>query len=527
MARNAKRQLVKKLSRNLILMGHTLAPNAFGLRTPDFHYDVAKKLMDTSLKRLAIQYPRDHAKSTLAAEMLPIWHLFLQHVFTQTERGTRFVVIISKTQREAKRRVRTIKSVLEDRSAPTGQTPFTDLFGDWGEATARKWAEQEVVLKDGSTIISTGWSQQGRGLKVEHQRPSLIVIDDPEDENNTRTPEAMEKHLDWLLSALEPATSKQGRTILIGTPIRQNSMVRELEDAEEWTSIKYRALYEEDGERKAIWPEKYSVEQLGEKLESMRQLGREHLWYKEYQCQIVQGDDSPIGVSDFHYWDGHVETVSDGPLTRHFLHVTHRGKDDAGRPVPLQEEEVIPVVVTMGVDPASSTSSRADYSTIVPVAWDAEGNAYVVPYFRDRVSPLDHAEAIYDYYQRLSPIRSRVESDGYQTMLREYLNDPRHFEDRIPGLEAKETAGQTGQGKEDRHLGLQFLFTKGHVHIQPQMTTFRDEWVLMGDASHDDLRDGFWWAHRCKREPTHTLDDHNPSQLSRARRVEPTDPMLA
>jgi hypothetical protein len=49
----------------------------------------------------------------------------------------------------------------------------------------------------------------------------------------------------------------------------------------------------------------------------------------------------------------------------------------------------------------------------------------------------------------------------------------------------------------------------------------------MGDASHDDLRDGFWWAHRYKREPTHTLDDRDPSQLSRRRRVEPTDPMLA
>jgi len=284
MADNARKQLQKKLSRDLILMGRVLAPNAFGLSTPDFHHDVKKVLMDVSKKRVALQWARDHAKSTLGAELLPVWHIFFQHVFEQKQRDTRFVVIISKTQREAKRRLRTIKSIITDGSAPEGETPFSDLFGDWGEKTARKWAEQEVILKDGTTIISTGWSQQGRGLKIEHQRPSLIVIDDPEDENNTKTAEAMEDHLEWLLSALEPATSDEGRTILIGTPIRQRSMVRVLHDADDWHSLKYTTPYEEDGELKALWPERMSVEELEQKRRNLKKIGREELFYKNYKC---------------------------------------------------------------------------------------------------------------------------------------------------------------------------------------------------------------------------------------------------
>jgi hypothetical protein len=351
------------------------------------------------------------------------------------------------------------------------------------------------------------------------------VVDDPEDENNTKSPAAMDDNLEWLLSVLEPATSVDGRTVLIGTPIRQKSLVRVLHDADDWKSVKYKALYEEDGEKKSLWPEKYSVEDLEARLESMRAIGREELWYKNYQCQLRQGDDSPIGPEDFKYWDGHVETVTDGPLRRHFLHVTHRDRTDTGDPQRLQTEEVFPVTLTMGVDPASSTSRRADYSTIVVVAWTKEGHAYVVDYFRERVSPLDHAEAIYQMYQQYHPQRARVESDGYQTMLREYLNDPRHFDERIPGLSAKETAGQMGKEKVDRHLGLQFLFTKGYVHLKPHMTTFREEWVLMGDADHDDLRDGFWWAHRCKMEPTHTTDLRDEKQR-RSYGPAPKDPML-
>jgi len=212
-------------------------------------------------------------------------------------------------------------------------------------------------------------------------------------------------------------------------------------------------------------------------------------------------------------------------MVRHFLHVTHRGRTDRGDPDPLREDEVIPVVLTMGVDPASSTRTQADYSTVVVVAWTSGGDAYVVDYFRERVDPMDHAHEIMRMYEQYRPLQSRVESDGYQTMLRSYLNSD-HFDQRIPGLEIKETAGQTGADKEDRHLGLQYLFCNGHVHIKPHMHAFREEWVLMGDAAHDDLRDGFWWADRCKMEPSHSEEVRDERELRRSRRVGPKDPML-
>jgi len=177
----------------------------------------------------------------------------------------------------------------------------------------------------------------------------------------------------------------------------------------------------------------------------------------------------------------------------------------------------------MGVDPASSTSSSADYSTIVMVAWTEHGEAYVVDYFRDRVDPLTHAQQIVEYYKRHRPIQSRVEQDGYQRMLASYLQSD-HFDVTIPGLGAdNQQAGQQGDAKVERHLGLQYLFCDTGVYVKPHMEAFREEWVLMDDAAHDDLRDGFWWADQCKMTPTHTAEER---ETGRRRRPAPRDPML-
>ena len=42
-------------------------------------------------------------------------------------------------------------------------------------------------------------------IKVGSQRPTLIIVDDPEDENNTKTAEAMESNLRWLLQSAVPS----------------------------------------------------------------------------------------------------------------------------------------------------------------------------------------------------------------------------------------------------------------------------------------------------------------------------------
>lgn len=515
-----KKGLLKRMARNMLTMGRVLVSDMFTLDSPEFHHELVRALQATRIKRLNIIAPRDHAKSSLAACLLPLWHLFFEDIFRAEERERKFVVLVSKTQKEAIRRLRTLKEIIESDT-------FTSLFGDWGKSTAQVWSKTETILKDGSTIIAVGTGQQARGLKEGHQRPTLIVLDDPEDEENTKTVERMEQNLEWLLQGLEPALDPEGRLVVIGTPQHQRSMVMMLRDYEAWTTKHFKALKEgEDGELEALWPERYSVEQLLEKRDNLKAIGRVHVFYREYQCQITQGGDSPFRPEHFSYWDGYVEVDDDGPLTKHYLHVTHRGRGDDGTAIPLDEEEILPVTVQMGADPASSVSKNADYSVIVPVAITPDEDIYVLPYFQDRVDPMVHADQIMQHYRRFKPITTRIEQDGYQRMLKSYLQSD-HFEERIPGLSLDTQAGKTKQSKEERHLGLQPLFAKGHIHIQPGMNAFFEEWTLFPDTTHDDLRDGFYYAVQRRRQPHHEADDREADEKHERPHWTKRDPMLA
>ena len=57
--------------------------------------------------------------------------------------------------------------------------------------SARKWTNTEVELKMVWLLFVKALDNK-RGIKHGNQRPTLLILDDPEDENNTKTAEAME-----------------------------------------------------------------------------------------------------------------------------------------------------------------------------------------------------------------------------------------------------------------------------------------------------------------------------------------------
>lgn len=507
---NDRSRYILKLSRDMLAMGRVVAPKLFTQPSCDFHRELARDVMDPSIKRMNRIAPRGFAKSTVVAEMGSLWHVFLEDYFHRRERTPKFVLLVSKTLKEAKRRLVTIKEIL---NGPR----FEQLFGLWGEETSKQWTTEQVILKDGSIIVAVGTGQQVRGMKHFATRPTWIVLDDPEDEKNTKTEQAMEDNLDWVLQGLEPALADEGKLMVIGTPQHQRSMVMVLDDMDGWDSKLYQATREvtgPDGKPRTVslWPENphKTIQWLEEKRLSLKSIGRERIFHREYMCQIVS--DSNIFKSHyFKYWDGYLEPEKTGSTYRHWLHVTHRGKGNAGESLPLDEKEVVPVYVTTGVDPASSTARTASHSAIVTIATTPDDDIYVLPYTFERVLPYDLTHKIYQTYQKWRPLSTRVESVGYQTLIRDVLLRSSEFPDRIPGMEIKElpvVKGQGMQSKEDRLEGMQGLFAEGKVHIQPGMQDFYSEFVHYPDAAHRDLADAFYYAQRARWKPSHRAESY-------------------
>ena len=61
---------------------------------------------------------------------------------------------------------------------------FTQMFGDYGPNTAKRWTNNDIVLANGARIVAVGTGQRVRGFIEGDTRPNLIIVDDYESELN-------------------------------------------------------------------------------------------------------------------------------------------------------------------------------------------------------------------------------------------------------------------------------------------------------------------------------------------------------
>lgn len=484
-------EIIQRGEYDLIFFGQACAQQAFEYPTPDFHYELASLLLDHDILKLAIEAPRGYAKSTLCV-------FTVLHHITYGE-GKKYVIIQSKTQGHAKQRLGAIKNILEYSDA------YRELYGYRGMNTASEWNKDRIVLSDGTVIEAKGYGMQTRGgLTEDWSRITLYYLDDPEDENNTKTPDIMSGNLDKFLTTLPGLKKKTGRAIVVGTPLNQACLIEKLSAMGGWLFRRYSACNEDTKE--VLWKEMESYEELMREKEDLLSVGKVSKWYSEKQCLITGDDDALFNESDFRWWDGYYR---DG-----YLHITHQNRrkthNNNWELILLPEERIIPVNTYIGVDPASSLKQTADLSTTVPIAYDG-WNMYMLPYFEKRVKPTEHARQIQDKVLELNPKKTYIESISYQealrSIMREWMNEKGIY---ISGLEKKWTPRRE---KDDRLTDLQ-RFTESHrLYLQPGMHRLQDE-MLLFPRGRKNLLDGLWYATRNLKEPTHEYQpEYNEDEM--------------
>ena len=474
-----KREIIEKMQQDMLLFGRMVMPNMFSSESPKFHYTITETLQDNNIKQINIIAPRGHAKSSVVAGVYPLFHLMF-------DKGVKVIVLVSRTQSHATKLLGTIKDVLDY------SKEFRYFFGYWGQHSARKWSNNEIELKDGSIVICKGTGQQIRGIKHGNQRPTLLILDDPEDEVNTKTAEAMEFNLRWLLQSgvpsLDPLT---GKICVIGTPQHQRCLVETLKDMEGWNNLEFRPNLEE---KIPLWEEVWPIEKLEQKKKELDSINRLSVFYREYLCQIVGDEDNLFRPEDFQWYDGYIETDKAGLSN---LVLTNLNGEEV--------TEVRPVNVFTGVDPASSTKKSADYSVIFNIAIDEDNNRFCLPYYRKRANPLDLADNIIENFKLYQSTKTRIESVGYQEMLRQYIKEQaERLKLFIPGLEIKENPRTS---KSYRLESLQPLFANKKVYMKKSMTELEDELMLYPRGKNDDLLDGLFYANKNAYRPTHDKID--------------------
>ena len=209
-----KQQVLDRCKTDLLYFGQILNPTAFYTESPEFHKEIVQMLMDRSILQIMFQAPRGFGKSTLLLLFI-LHHLFF-------DGGNKVILIQSKTRPLALDRMSTIKSLLKSYLV-------SDLFSvNINEDTSSTWREDKIQFRfqniitgeeQGVMIRAIGTGMPARGMLVDETRITLYVLDDPDDEDNCKTKEAMDDNLSKFLGNKEGVDPRNGRTIVIGTPI--------------------------------------------------------------------------------------------------------------------------------------------------------------------------------------------------------------------------------------------------------------------------------------------------------------------
>lgn len=201
-------------------------------------------------KRLAIAAPRGHAKTTVVSLAHVLWSILY--------RQEMFVLIVSATREQAVQLLKPIKDELQGNTMLIADFP-NECYPPGARPAPKPWRDNQIVLRNGTAIRALGANQGIRGTKHQEHRPSLIVVDDIEGQEQAESAEQREKLRSWFEKTLLKAGNQQTNVIVVGTIIHYDSLLANLTDPRGtrgkgggWESRKYQAV-ESFSERPDIW----------------------------------------------------------------------------------------------------------------------------------------------------------------------------------------------------------------------------------------------------------------------------------
>ena len=242
--------------------------------------------------RLVIEAFRGFAKTTMGEE-----GMLLRAAFGEFRYG----VVLGNTYSMAAARLSSIKREI-DRNR--------ELHALFGELRGPVWREDRVELSTGVVIQAVGARQSMRGAK-EESRPDFALVDDLEDQDWVRDPDAIEQNKNWFMSAFLPALADPLRTPIrwIGTPLAENCLLNQFKVMTGWRSKIYPVKFRgEAGEWEATWPAKHPMEDIERIERSYVEAGNDREFVQEYMCESESKAEALFLPSMFHYDPARIRT---------------------------------------------------------------------------------------------------------------------------------------------------------------------------------------------------------------------------
>lgn len=438
------------------------------LKSAEFHWKLSNLLLRDK-KSVAIEAFRESGKTSYVMRAYPLYCL------AYPKMGRDYLVLIKNNATLARKKLKEIEEeYLSNPLLMSRMVKIKEQSSDVFSVDIKDDDDKVINIR----IEAYGKGSSIRGLNNRDRRPSIVICDDLQDLEDTRSETIPETDWKWFLSDVA-FLGKHTRIFMIANNLGAKSIIERIFDDPESVGFEtLRIPAEENGV--PSWEEMINLDELAEEKEKYRKMGELDLWYRERMCVAIADETRTFKKEDFRYYN-------------------HREVFDIARGCN----------VFIRTDLAVSEKKTADYSVITTLGIDEDNTWYVLDCAYGRWDVNTTLDEMFKAVLKWKPLNVGIEKVAFQAVIESLILDKQ----RQDNVFFKLVEEKADKQKELRINALQPRF-KANTILFPQeagwLAEMEAELLMFPKAKHDDLIDTLAYFEQ---------DTHRPQTRSSYRHV--------
>jgi len=448
--------------KNLYIFGRYFFSHIIKSTPPYAHHLLIQEISNPNTS--AVIFPRGHAKSTWIK--IDTLHDIVYNI-------ENVIVYVSDVLRNAKTQFEAMRSELENNELL--RAVYGDLVPPMKQRESTKWTDTHFETMNGVNVVARG-AGKGRGVNIKNERPSKVIMDDIEDDEQVQSLYRRQKLHDWVFNVILPSLSQERAKIKwIGTIIHAESEL--LKFYKQYGGLFLPATYNGrlNNESIPVWKAMFPIVKL---IQIKKEIGSRS-FNQEYMHNPTSFDLARLKPE---WIDNNIFTV-----------------------LPTMQKQQPNIVIAMDVQGGEKVESD-EYAITVLAYYDKDPHRYVIDQRAGRASQLQQAaELINTWSDHPTAKVVAVEKILNQVAVfqlvqqwktgrleNEYVNQ--NINNRNIPIRSIVPNGKTGGVLKNKIVRFEMheaMIERGELHIRPEMQELREQLLFFGtDAiEHDDRAD--------------------------------------